>query len=119
MNPRRIHELMRAHFPPLDAAQHVWTNVANEKGRLLTDRAEEFIAKPFTSLGIGEVLVQVNRSLGGKMALPELVLYLARHLGEADIRVADRQFTAFAMLARSGVSARWRRFQPSPMDLSY
>jgi hypothetical protein len=84
-----------------------WQTSQTSKGGLLVERAQAAIVQPFLTRGIEEVLVKVHRKLGGRMARTELVAYLARHLGQGDIRIPARQFTTFAMLVRSGVSANW------------
>lgn len=36
MNPRRVHELMKGHFPPVDAVNRTWINLLERDGSLRT-----------------------------------------------------------------------------------
>jgi len=47
--------------------------------------------------------VQVNRKLGALLPTVEAAAYLGAHIGEGEIRVADREFTSFVVVAINGV----------------
>lgn len=83
MNPRRVHELMRQHFPPVDAASREWVNVSGPEGlqesellRLL----DAFIPEEF-------VLIEVHRKLGDYLSSDEARRFAAAHSGEGEIRI--------------------------------
>lgn len=109
MNPRRVHDLMRANFPAFDAATLDWMNVVDEHGALMNERAYAFIAQPFLRRGITEVLVAVERKTGDFLAIAQLTTYLGSHLGVNVIRIADRQFGTFAVLSLNGVATQWAK----------
>ena len=105
MNARRVHELMRKHFPAYEIVAMEWTNVAERDGpnvRLL----EALVAKHVSA---EEVLVEVHRKLGGLVPRSELVPYLVAHYGQGGIRVADRGFTSFLVVTHNGVVTGWRK----------
>jgi hypothetical protein len=104
MNPRRVHDLMREHFPAFDAAKVEWTNVVEREGpntQLLESILERHISAP-------EVLVEVHRKLGAMVTHAEAAGYISAHIGEGQIRVADRGFTSFVVVAQNGVATGWR-----------
>lgn len=107
MNARRIHAEMREKFPNVDRAQLDWTNVVDETGRLRQEGALSVVVHRFESRGIQEVLVEVHRKLGDVMAIADLIDYLSEHHGKGEIRIADRAFSVFALLATNGVATSW------------
>jgi|SRR5664279_6484019 len=104
MNPRRVHELMRTRFPPFNAAEHEWTNIAGAQG------ADVSLLKSFVAAHIraGEVLVEVHRKEGALLPREQAASYIASHLGEGTIRVADREFKSAVVVASNGVAAGWQ-----------
>lgn len=108
MNKRRVHELMRAHFPSSAPAQQAWTNIADVQGRLLAEQAYVTVAQPFVDRGVEEVLVQVHRKVGGRMPLAQLMAYVAEHLAQGHIRIADRAFSVLCVVAANGVATSWQ-----------
>lgn len=104
MNPRRVHQLMLQRFPAFDAVDLEWKNMHDGKApRLqeLTEMLVHYIQAP-------EVLVEVHRKLGAFLPVAEAITYIGSHIGEGQIRVADRQFTSFVVIALNGVAAGWR-----------
>ena len=105
MNPRRVHDLMREHFPAFDTAAVEWTNVVERTGpntELLATLIARHIAAP-------EVLVEVHRKLGTMLSRAEAAEYISAHIGEGQIRVADRAFTSFLVVAQNGVVTGWNK----------
>lgn len=99
---------MREKFPEdVDLAQLNWTNIVDEMGGLRQDDALRVVVQRFESRGVQEVLVEVHRRLGGVVATADLVEYLSEHHGKGEIRMADRSFTVFALLAANGVATSW------------
>ena len=104
MNPRRVHQLMLNRFPAFDAVDFDWENMHDGKAprlKELTDFHLRYIEAP-------EVLVEVHRRLGAFLPIDEAVAFIGSHIGEGQIRVADRQFTSFVVVALNGVAAGWR-----------
>lgn len=104
MNARRVHELMRKHFPPVEHAARAWSIVQTERGPnhgAIAALLAEHIASP-------EVVVQVHRKLGALLPVVDAPAYIGAHIGEGEIRVSDRQFTGFVVVALNGVATGWR-----------
>lgn len=108
MNTRRVHELMRAHFPATGTERLEWTNLVDERGLLIEDRAKVVLLSQFVERNVVEVLVEVHRKLGGRLPVKDVVPYLQHHVGQGDIRISDREFSMFAVLARNGVGVSWQ-----------
>jgi hypothetical protein len=104
MNPRRVHQLMLDRFPAFNAVDFEWENIHDGKAPRLKELSElivRYVEAP-------EVLVEVHRKLGALLPIDEAVAFIGNHMGEGQIRVADRQFTSFVVVALSGVAAGWR-----------
>lgn len=104
MNPRRVHQLMLDRFPAFATVDFDWQNMHDGKAPLLEELSElllRYIDAP-------EVLVEVHRKLGALLPINEAVAFIGSHIGEGQIRVADRQFTSFLVVALNGVAAGWR-----------
>jgi hypothetical protein len=108
MNTRRVHELMQAHFPATGTEGLRWTNLVDERSVLMEDRSRVVLLDQFVERNVAEVLVEVHRKLGGRLLVNDVVPYLQRHVGQGNIRISDREFTMFAVLARNGVGVSWR-----------
>ena len=96
---------MREHFPAFDAAKAEWTNIVETNGpsaALLENLLNRHIEAP-------EVLVEVHRKLGAMVPRREAVTFISSHIGEGQIRVADRGFTSFVVVAQNGVATGWRK----------
>lgn len=107
MNARRIHAQMREKFPNVDLAQLNWTNVVDEMGCLRQEDVLPIVVHRFESRGVQDVLVEVHRKLGDLVATADLTDYLSEHYGKGVIRMADRTFSVFALLAVNGVATSW------------
>jgi hypothetical protein len=102
---------MRKHFPPFDAVEHEWINIAENSGpkvRLIEELLEQQITAPY-------VLVEVHRQLGGFFSKQEALAFICTHLGKGHIRVANREFTSFVVIASNGVATGWQA-QPTPTN---
>ncbi len=58
-------------------------------------------------IGAPEVVVEVHRRLGDMLPKREAVAFISAHIGEGQIRVADRRFTSFVVVAHNGVATGW------------
>lgn len=105
MNPRRVHELMRWNFPPVDLAAHGWINVCESAG-LNVVRFQEVVDRYFSA---DHLLVDVHRKLGAFLPRLEAIRFVAAHAGQGQIRISDREFTSFVVLALNGVATGWGR----------
>src|SRR5687768_15123279 len=104
MNPRRIHDLIRSRFPAFSAANHEWINIAQPEGPN-AELLESILHKYVTA---AEVLVEVHRKEGALLPLKEAVAYIASKMGQGEIRVADREFKSFVVVAANGVATGWQ-----------
>ncbi len=104
MNPRRIHELMRQNFPPVEHASREWAVVPSEQG----PNVGAVAALLSEHISSHEVLVEIHRKAGALLSVGDAPEYICSHIGEAEIRVADRQFTGFVVVGVNGVATGWR-----------
>jgi len=96
---------MRKHFPPFEAVAHEWINIADGSGvrvTLVEKLLEQHIAAP-------ELVVEVNRKIGGLFQKNEALAFICAHVGEGHIRIADREFTSFVVVASNGVATGWQQ----------
>ena len=95
---------MRKHFPPVEYAARNWLLVQNETGadiQAISSLLAQHIASP-------EVLIEVHRKLGISVPISDAPLYITSHIGQGEIRVADRGFSGFVVVALNGVATGWR-----------
>jgi hypothetical protein len=95
---------MRQHFPPVSAAEHEWKNIVG------TSSPSETLLLELLEVHIGEaeVLIEVHRKLGALLPLSEAAAFACSHIGEGQIRITNREFTSFVVLAHNGVATGWR-----------
>ena len=104
MNPRRIHELMSNYFPAVEHAALEWSVVQTEHGANVAAIADLLSQHIDSSV----VLIEVRRKLAASLPVDEAPCYISEHIGQGEIRVADRQFTGFVVVALNGVASGWR-----------
>ena len=103
MNPRRVHELMHQHFPEVRAATRDWVVAADENGlrhEVVRGLMSKYIAAE-------ELLVEVHRRIGDFLPAEAAVDFVAKHVGQGEIRISDRDFKGFVVVAVNGVAAGW------------
>ncbi|MBI3143865.1 MAG: hypothetical protein HYZ18_01065 [Pseudogulbenkiania sp.] len=103
MNPRRVHELMLKNFPDFDASKLGWKNIADLSGvreRELIELLNEYIHAE-------QALIEVNRKVGNFLPLGEIVNFAAPYIGKQQIKITDRNFTGFVVIASNGAAAGW------------
>lgn len=99
MNTRRVHDLMRQNFPSIEHARREWV-IVGESSQIEALMAE-YVCSP-------EALVEVHRKLGALLPIGEAARFAATHIGEGEIRIANREFTGFVVIAQNGVATGWR-----------
>jgi hypothetical protein len=104
MNVRRVHELMRKHFPAFDAAALEWTIVFDGNG----PRRHELQSLLDAHVPAEELLIYVHRKEGAFLARANAFEYITEHLGKSQMRISDRQFTSFLVIGGNGVAAGWQ-----------
>lgn len=112
MNPRRVHELMRQSFPELDTASAKW-NVAVDESGLRCQVLDELLTKHIEG---DELLIEVSRRIGDLVPRHAAAAFIASHLGRGNIRITNRSFTVFVVLATAGVATGWSKPSPGSAD---
>jgi hypothetical protein len=102
MNPRRVHTLFKKHCPAIDLASCEWTHIIRD-GALQRDLLQQLLA----TLETMDVLIHVRRKLGDFLPLDEAVDFVCENFGKSSIRITDRNFTRFVIVAQNGVAATW------------
>ena len=98
-----MHELMRKHFPPVEHAARQWSVVQTESGPNIP-AISSLLAKHIAST---EVIVEVHRKLCALLPTSEAAAYIGAHIGEGEIRVADRDFSRLVVVSVNGVATGW------------
>lgn len=98
-----MHELVREHFPAVEHASRQWSVVQNERGPNIPAIAS-LLAE---HIATNEVLVEVHRKLGALLPMAEAAAYIGAHIGQGEIRVADREFSRFVVVGVNGVATGW------------
>jgi hypothetical protein len=103
MNPRRVDELMLQRFPAVTVAAREWIVVADERGL----RFEVLGGLIDEHLRADEVLVEVQRKIGDCLPRQAALAFVVTHLGQGEIRLSNRDFDGFVVVARNGVATGW------------
>jgi hypothetical protein len=104
MNPRRVHKLMKEHFPPVDAVAHTWINLLERGG---TMRTEALAALIDAHNGASELVIEVHRKLGDFLDKANAIKFIGEHIGQGQIRITDRSFQGFVVVAVNGAATGW------------
>jgi hypothetical protein len=90
-------------FPAFETVELEWMNMHDGKA----SRLRELSALLVRYIEALEVLVEVNRKVGALLLIDEAVVFIGNHMGKGQIRVADRKFTSFVVVALNGVATGW------------
>lgn len=112
MNPRRVHHLMRTRFPQVDALKLDWVIVADVDSIRL-EKLRELIDAHIQS---PELLVEIHRKLGNFLPKPQTLDFIVPHITKHQIKITDRNFTGFVVVALAGVAAGWSSFSENEAD---
>lgn len=104
MNPRRVHALMASHFPKVDYAKRSWLNLLERDGSL---RAALLDALMDEFIDAEEVLVELDRKRGDLLAKSDVARFIAQQIGVGTIRISDRAFLGYVLIASNGVATGW------------
>lgn len=104
MNPRRVHELMKAHFPEVDLAAQTWVNVLESDGRLRREVLGALIDK---FVGADDLLVEVNRKRGDFLPREDVISYVQKNVSQGQIKITDRGFRGYVLVGANGVATGW------------
>ena len=106
MNPRRVHELMKEHFSSIDTAARTWINLLERDGSVRTDRLTALID---AHIQADDLLIEVHRKLGDFLEKEQALKFISEHIGQGEIRIADRSFQGFVVVAINGAATGWSR----------
>ena len=98
---------MRNHFPASGEATWVWVNVADQDGlreERLMKLLDEYIPSEL-------LLVEVHRKVAASLPKASVIQFVSEHLGQGNIRICDRGFHGFVVVATNGVAAGWSPLQ--------
>jgi len=104
MNPRRVHELMRQRFPVVMGASREWIVIADERGL----RFKVLAALIDDHVRADEVLVEANRKVGDLLPKQAALEFVATRVGQGEIRLTNRDFNGFVVVAQNGVATGWK-----------
>jgi hypothetical protein len=95
---------MRARFPAFNSVDHDWVNMHDGNAPRIKELSELLVR----TIDAPEVVIEVHRKLGALLPIGDAAAFIGSHIGEGQIRVADRQFTSFVVVAVNGVATGWR-----------
>lgn len=104
MNSRRVHVLMKEHFPLIDVVNHTWINLLERDGTVRTSSLAALIDGNITA---DELLIQVHRKLGDFLPKENALKFIGEHIGQGEIRITDRSFQGFVVVAINGTATGW------------
>jgi len=114
MNPRRVHDLMRKHFPVIDFVAHEWVNVADGSGPRVP-LIEGLLSQQIAAT---DLVVEVNRKVGGYFPKAEALAFICENIGKGHIQIANREFTSFVVIASNGVANGWQSTANNPVKIA-
>ncbi|MCC2962868.1 hypothetical protein LK540_20760 [Massilia sp. IC2-278] len=103
MNPRTVHQHMKA-FPSVDGHLRTWINLMERDGSVRQEALAALIAE---HIGASELLVWAGRKTGGLFPREQALAFICEHLGKGEMRIADKGFTGFVVVASNGVATGW------------
>jgi hypothetical protein len=103
MNPRRVHELMREHFPERPKSACDWVVAIDEQG--LRVSVFEDIVRRYIDADL--VLIEANRKVGGMLDIAAAIDFVAAHANKGLILLANREFSGFVVVESNGVVSGW------------
>lgn len=95
---------MLKNFPGYATVEHEWINVADTQG-LRRQVLSDLIEKNITA---DHLLIDITRHLGAFLPKPEALDFIGQHICQRDIRIADREFKGFVVVALNGAAIGWR-----------
>jgi hypothetical protein len=104
MNPRRVHSLFNKNYHEIDFAKCEWIHVFRD---CRVDR--DLLTQMLSTLGDTDLLIHVHRKLGDFLPVDKALGFIVDNIGGGLIRIADRTFTNFVIVAPNGVATTWSR----------
>jgi hypothetical protein len=94
---------MRQRFPVVMGASREWIVIADERGlrfKVLSTLIDDHVRAD-------EVLVEANRKVGDLLPKQAALEFVSTHLGQGEIRLTNRDFNGFVVVAQNGVATGW------------
>lgn len=103
MNPRRVHELMLHHFPPINYVDHDWVVAVDTNG------VRMFVIEALINKFIegDELIIEVHRKQGDCLKRAEALRYISEN-GTSGLKLSDRTFSGYVVIASNGVATGWK-----------
>jgi hypothetical protein len=95
---------MKENFPQVDAVSRTWVNLLERDGSV---RTEALAALVDAHICAEDVLVEVNRKVGDYLGKEQALQLVGEHIGKGQIRITDRSFQGFVVVAVNGAAAGW------------
>jgi hypothetical protein len=109
MSPREIYDEMALNFPgvwPQDPA-HEWESLCVGQSASV-ERIADLLARHMSDAEL-VVLVHSNPGVGAILPRSDAVGFVVAHFLQADIQVANRDFTSFVEISKIGVGTGWQK----------
>jgi len=94
---------MREHFPEFDGSKLDWI-IIGDIDSIRFDKLEGLVDRHINS---EELLVEINRKLGDFLPKAKAFDFLAPYVGKTEIKITNREFSGFVLVAINGVAAGW------------
>ncbi|MHA6894713.1 hypothetical protein ACQUJT_11575 [Ralstonia pseudosolanacearum] len=99
---------MRKHFLALEESSRIWINVADRDGL----REAQLLGLIDEYIPTEPLLVEVRRKVAAALPKVEAIRFIREHLGQGTIRISDRAFRGFVVVAANGVATGWSAQRP-------
>jgi hypothetical protein len=97
---------MKEHFPPIDAVTRTWINLLERDGSVRTESLAKLVE---VHIRADDLVVEVHRKLGDFLVKEDALKFVEEHIGQGEIRIADRTFQGFVVVAVNGTATGWSR----------
>jgi hypothetical protein len=95
---------MKEHFPPVDAVNRTWINLLERDGSVRTEALASLVD---TNIRADDLVVEVHRKLGDFLEKKDALNFISERIGQGEIRIADRSFQGFVVVAVNGAATGW------------
>jgi hypothetical protein len=102
MSPRGVHSLFKKNYPTIYLAKCEWKHIMLD-GEVRRDLLQQFLL----TIGATDFLIHVHRKRGDFLPFGEATDFVCENICKGCIRITDRRFVRFVIVARNGVAAQW------------
>jgi hypothetical protein len=95
---------MKENFPKVDAVARTWVNLLERNGAVRTEALSALLDKHIRA---DDLLVEVHRKLGDYLGKKQALKFVEEHIGQDEIRITDRSFQGFVVIAVNGAATGW------------